>query len=228
MSKTILIGGFGTGISVGVAEKFGAEGYAVALVARNADRLAAGVKDLEAKGIRAAGFRADLSDPKAVPGVVQQAREKLGPIAVLHWNAYGSGAGDLLTADPTDIRGPIDVAVTSLIAAVQAALPDLRATKGAVLATNGNLGLLDPRFDAAGVEWNAMGLSVANAAKHKLLRLLSVKLKPDGVYVGEVVVLGTIKGTPWDSGSASIEGSAVAAKFWQIFTERRELSVQIS
>jgi len=227
MSKTILVSGFGTGISVGVAEKFGGEGFAVALVARNGDRLAAGVKALEGKGIRAAAFQADLSDPKAVKAVVQKAHDELGPIEVVHWNAYGGGGGDLLTADPTELRAIVGVAVTSLIAAVQAALPDLRATKGAVLVTNGGFGLLDPQVDAAAVQYSAMGLAVANAAKHKLVRLLALKLKPDGVYVGEVMVLGTIKGTAWDNGGPSIEGAAVGAKFWQLFSERREVTAKI-
>ena len=36
MSKTIVVVGFGPGISTAVAEKFGAGGFSVALVARNA------------------------------------------------------------------------------------------------------------------------------------------------------------------------------------------------
>ena len=52
MTKTIIVGGYGPGIATSVAEKFGSQGYAVALVARNAERLAAGVKALEAKGIK--------------------------------------------------------------------------------------------------------------------------------------------------------------------------------
>jgi len=36
MAKTILISGYGPGISSAIAEKFGSEGYAVALAARNA------------------------------------------------------------------------------------------------------------------------------------------------------------------------------------------------
>jgi hypothetical protein len=117
--------------------------------------------------------------------------------------------------------------VTSLIATVQAAASDLRATKGAVLVTNGGLGLLDPAVDAIGVGWKAMGLSVANAAKHKLVRLLAEQLKPDGVYVGEVAVLQPVKGTLWDSGSATLEASTIAEKFWQIYSERRPLTVQV-
>jgi NADP-dependent 3-hydroxy acid dehydrogenase YdfG len=227
MAKTILICGFGTGISVALAEKFGAEGFAVALAARTAERLDAGVKALEAKGIKAAGFQADLADVKAVPGLLERVRAKLGPIDVVEWNAYTSGAGDLLAVDASELRTPLDVAVTSLLATVQAALPDLRANKGAVLVTNGGLGLSDDQVDASAVQWKSSGLAIANAAKHKLVRLLSKQLAPEGVYIGEVMVMNAVKGTAWDNGSSQLEASAIADRFWQLYRERRELSVQI-
>ena len=53
------------------------------------------------------------------------------------------------------------------------------------------------------------------------------QLEPDGIYVGEVTVLTAVKGTAWDNGSSKLEASAIAAKFWQLYTERRELSVPI-
>lgn len=227
MAKTILINGFGPGISKAVAEKFGAEGYAVGLVARNAERLAAGVKELEAKGVKAVAIQGDLGDVNGAREVVKKTREKLGAIGVVQWNAYASGAGDLLTSDPSEVQGQLNVAVPSLIATVQEALADLRAAKGAVLVTNGGLGLPDEQVDAAAVKWKAMGLAIANAAKHKLVRLLAEQLKPDGVYVGEVMVLASVKGTAWDSGSATLEAATIANKFWQIYTERRELSVKV-
>jgi NADP-dependent 3-hydroxy acid dehydrogenase YdfG len=185
------------------------------------------VKGLEAKGIKAAGFQVDLAELTAIPKLVKDVQSTLGPIDVVQWNAYGSGAGDFLTNDPAEVRIPIDLAVTSLIAVVQAALPDLRARKGAVLVTNGGLGFLDPAVDTMGVQWKAMGLAVANAAKQKLVRLLAEQLKPDGVYVGEVVVLTVVKGTAWDQGNATLEASTIAEKFWQIYSERRELSVKV-
>ncbi len=227
MAKTVLISGYGTGISHAVAEQFGAQGFALALAARSPERLADGVKALEAKGYKAAAFPADLTDHAAIAKLVNDVRSKLGPIDVLHWNVYGSGAGDFLTANPAEVRAPFDLAVTSLIAAVQAALPDLRARKGAVLVTNGGLGLLDPAVDTMGVQWKAMGLAVANTAKHKLVRLLAEQLKADGVYVGEVVVLAVVKGTAWDQGNATLEASTIAGKFWQIYSDRRELSVHV-
>jgi NAD(P)-dependent dehydrogenase (short-subunit alcohol dehydrogenase family) len=224
----MIVGGYGSGISKAVAEKFGAQGFAVALVARGADKLAAGVKELEGKGIKAAGFPANLGDPPAAREAVKKVRAALGPITVLQWTAYAGGAGDLTTAEPEAIRGVLDVGITGFLAAVQEALPDLRKEKeAAVLVANGGLGYFDPKADIAGVQWNAMGTSVVNAAKHKLAGLLFQKLAPDNVYVGEVMVLGSVKGTASDSGQATIEASAVAAKFWDIYKARGELTGQV-
>jgi NAD(P)-dependent dehydrogenase (short-subunit alcohol dehydrogenase family) len=230
MSKTIVIVGFGTGISTAVAEKFGAEGLSVAIVARNEAHLAAGVAALSAKGVTAAAFAADASDPAAVRAALGKVRAKLGPITVIHWNAYGgTEAGDLATTDPAAVRGVFDVAVIGLLAAVQEALPDLKDAKdGAVLVTNGAFGELSEQMDAYAVGMKSMGVALANAAKHKLVGLLSHRLKNDGVYVGEVMVAGVIKGTRFDSGASdTIKASTVADRFWELYRARGETRARV-
>jgi len=229
MAKTIVVVGFGPGISTAVAEKFGSAGFSVALVARNAERLAAGVKALKAKGIEAAAFPADAGDPVAIRDAVAKARA-LGPITVLQWNAYGgAAAGDLAVADPAQVRDIFAVAIVGLIAAVQEALVDLKkANDGAVLVTNGAFGEVNPQMDGFAVSAKAMGLAVANAAKHKLVGLLGQRLKDDGIFVGEVMVAGTVKGTAWDRGEASIVPRTVANKFWELYTGRGEARARIT
>ena len=189
MARTILVAGYGPGISAAVAAKFGAEGFQVAVAGRNAEKLAAGVKVLEAKGIKAAAFAADSGDPTAVRGVVEQVRAGLGPISVIEWTAYTAGnvAGDILTASAEEVRSLFDVSVCGLVAAVQAALADSKSQKGALLVTNGGAGFIDPAMDAMLVQYGLMGLGVANAAKHKLVGLLAKKLEADGIYVGEIL-----------------------------------------
>ena len=229
MSKTILICGHGPGISDSVAKRFGAEGFSVALVARSAQKLEAAAKSLREQGIKVEGFAADLGDTNAVTSMVEQARAKLGPITVIHWNAYAGLAGDLTTASPEDFRASIDVSVTGLIAAVQASLPDLKSQKeAAVLITGGGLAFYDPKIDLMATQWNAMGLAVSKAAQHKLAGLLSAKLAGDGIYVGEVVVLGAVKGTTFDRGNATLEPAAIAETFWKNYQERTTLSVNFS
>ncbi|HVT07765.1 MAG TPA: SDR family NAD(P)-dependent oxidoreductase [Polyangia bacterium] len=228
MAKTILVSGYGPGISTAVAERFGAEGFAVALAARNAERLAAGVKALEAKGIRAAAFPTDVSDPTAARALVGKVRAALGPLTAIEWTAYSGAAGDLLAAEVADVRTALDVAVTSLLAVVREALPDLKTQKdAAVLVVNGGLGYFDPQVDAMAVQWGSMGLAVANAAKHKLVGLLSQKLKADGVYVGEAMVLGLVKGTAFDTGNATIDPKTVAGKLWDLYRARDRVTAEI-
>lgn len=227
MTKTIIVAGFGPGISTGVAERFGREGFTVALVGRNPERLAAGVQALAAKGIHAQAFPADLGNADEARAVVERVRAALGPITVLHWNAYAGRAGDLLAASVEDVRAALEIATVSLTAAVQAALADLRSEQGALLVTNGGFGLPLDAVDEAGVKYNAMGLSVANAAKHKLVRLLATRLARDGVYVGEVMVTGSVKGTAFDQGNATLEPAKLGDAFWKLYSERGERRVTV-
>lgn len=44
------------------------------------------------------------------------------------------------------------------------------------MVTNGGFGFFDPKVDAMAVQRSSMGLAIANAAKHKLIGLLSEKL----------------------------------------------------
>jgi len=223
MAKAILVVGYGPGISSAVAETFGRAGFAVGLVARNPERLAAGVKALGDKGVTAAAFPADASDAAALRAAIGKARSELGPITVLHWNAYGGEPGDVLAAGPETVRGYFAVAVGGLVAAVQATHEDLKASKeGAVLVTNGGLADLSPAVDAYAVNAGFAGLALANAAKHKLVGLLAQRLRDDGIFVGEVTVGSLVKGTAWDNGSATLEPSAVAEAFLRLYRERGE------
>jgi len=227
MSKTIVVIGFGPGISTAVAERFGAEGFSVALVARNQARLDEGVQALKAKGVAAAAFTADAGDPGSIRAAFGKARGAFGPITVINWNAYGGGAeaGDLLATDPAAVKGVFDVAVVGLLAAVQEALPDLKSGgDGAVLVTNGAYGEIGPQIDALATTAKVMGLALGNAAKNKLVGLLAERLKGDGVYVGEVMVAGIVK----SPSGGTIEPSTIAGQFWALYQARSEIRARVS
>jgi len=224
--KTILVCGHGPGISNAVAKKFAAEGFAVGLVARSKDKLEAAAAELAKGGAKAKALPCDLSDPAAVKAMVAAGRDALGPIAAIHWNAYAGGAGDLTTADPAGIRRAFDVSVTGMVAATQAALADLEAQKGALLVTGGGFAFYDKQVDAMAVQFNAMDLAIGKAAQHKAVGLLHEKLAPKGVYVGEVVVMGVVKGTAFDAGGhGTLEAPAIANKLWELYAKRSERTV---
>jgi len=230
MSKTIVVIGYGPGVSTSVAEKFGAEGFSVALVARGEAKLSAGVEALKAKGITAGAFPADASDPAQVRAAIAKAGAALGPIGAIHWNAYsGHDFGDLLTVDPATLPSLFDVGLTGLLSAVQAALPDLKAAgDGAVLVTNGAFGELNPMIDTIVIAMGVSGVALANAAKAKLVGLLSARLAAEGVYVGEVTIAGVVKGTGSESpGIPVLEGADIAAAFWALYKGRGEVRARV-
>lgn len=228
MAKTIIVCGHGVGISDAVANKFGGEGFHLALVARSGDKLEKAQGVLAGRGITAVAFPTDLSDPNAAKALVKRVTERLGPITAIHWNAYANVAGNVMQADANALQTVFNVAVTSLALVVQEAYADLKAANGAVLVTNGGLGLFDPQIDAMAVQGNSMGLAIANAAKHKLVGLLTKALQTDGITVGEVVVLGLVKGTSWDQGNATVEPRAVAEKFWEMYSKHASQVVTMS
>ena len=204
--------------------------FSVALVGRNEERLAEGVKALKAKGIDAAAFRADAGDPAAVRAAIGKARATLGPIAVLQWTGLRRRRGGR-PRDRRRRRGRRCLRRRrrrAHTAAVQEALPDLKASKeGAVLVTNGAFGDNSLQMDELAANFKAMGLALANAAKHKLVGLLAQRLKGDGIYVGEVMVAGTVKGTAWDRGNANLDPGVIAAKFWELYEARGEIRARV-
>jgi hypothetical protein len=148
----------------------------------------------------------------------------------LHWNAFGGGeAGDLAVADLSIVRGLFDIAVVGLLAAVQESLPDLRGSKhGAVLITNGAYGDLTPQMDSYVVSQKTMGIALANAAKSKLVGLLAERLKRESVYVGEVTIAATVKGSSYDHGDATLSPAVVADRFWELYQARGEVRARVS
>ena len=228
MSRTLMICGYGSGISSSVARHFGEQGFALALVARSSDKLEAGVATLREAGLEARAFTCDLGDPDAVATLVADVRSGLGPITAIHWNAYVGAAGDLTTCSAAELRQNFDVGVTGLVVAVQAALPDLEAQGGAVLITGGGFAKDVDAVNANIVNWNCMGLGLTKAAQHKLAGVLHHKLAAKGVYVGEVVVLGAVAGTAFARGGGGLDPDGIAAAFWRLYSERDVISLDYS
>jgi NADP-dependent 3-hydroxy acid dehydrogenase YdfG len=224
--KTIVVCGHGPGISDALARRFGKAGYQIALVSRTKAKLDAAAERFQAQDVAAKGFACDLGDAAAVKALFADVQKSLGPATVVHWNAYHGSAGDLMSASADELRAAFNVSVTGLVAAVQAAVPQMIGQHNpAVLVTGGGFSMYDDAVDKLIVDINTMGLAIAKTAQHKTVRLLHRKLAGRGIYVGEVTVLGMVKGTAFDRGNATLHAETVAASFWKIFNDRDVVSV---
>jgi len=226
---TFIAFGYGPGISHATAQRFAREGYTIALVGRSTERLADGVARFKADGIVATAYEADASDPALVREAVARIRKELGPISAVLWTAFRGGAvRNVLDTAPEDVTGAFGVGVSGLLACTQAALDDLKSsTEAAILVANGALGDNTSQADAYAKMLSNDGVALENAAKSKLVGILAERLRDDGIYVGEVTIVGSVKGTA-TAISGAIEPSKIADLFWSLTRSRDKTRVRIS
>lgn len=222
--KAILILGVGPGISTSVAKRFGKEGYTVGLasLALADAQKAKGV--LDKMKITSFAFEFEASDPASVAACVVAAKQAMGRISVLHYNAYAMHGGKIIGGDPTGIARCCGVTCTGLVAAVQQLHGDLKRSKGAILVTSSGAAAtgvpdgVDKFLSGIG----ATGYFVSKCAQHKLIALLHHTLKPDGIFVGKVNVNAIVKNTAWDDGTAKIHPDTVGEAIWQLLVARKD------
>ena len=196
-SATIIIAGYGPGISNAVATKFGKEkGYSVALLSRSQSKLDKAAHDLAGLGVKAQGFAVDLTDSAAVLKTIQAVQEALGDVHVLFWNGGALINKGALEATGDDYQSTFRSHVESLAVSANALQHELEKSKGAILVTGGGLSLETDEFVDMAVQWGLATAAVAKAAQRKLVHILHRALKPRGVFVGEVTVHAVVRGTP--------------------------------
>jgi NAD(P)-dependent dehydrogenase (short-subunit alcohol dehydrogenase family) len=225
----LIVFGYGPGISHATAERFARGGYSLALVARSADRLADGVAGLKASGIEATAYQSDAANPAAIRSTIGAIQSDLGTVSAVLWTAFRSGeVTNVLSTRPEDIERAFDIGVTGLLTCVQEVLDDLKSSRGAaILVANGALGEHTSQADAFSKLLDNDGVSLENAAKSKLVGLLAERLREADIYVGEVTIAGSVKGTATATPTA-IEPSEIAETFWTLVQARDRSRVRIT
>jgi NAD(P)-dependent dehydrogenase (short-subunit alcohol dehydrogenase family) len=85
--KVVLVTGGSSGIGLATAHRLAAAGATTIIVARDADKLEAARRQIEAKGHAAIAYSADIADPEQCAGLVKTLIEKHGPVDILINNA---------------------------------------------------------------------------------------------------------------------------------------------
>lgn len=198
-----LILGAGAGNGAAIARKFGRGGYEVIVAARRKGEMERLVAILHGEGISAMPAVIDATDPAAVAKSVAS----LAPLEVLVYNAAGVTMATPTALTPAQLASDLTVSVVSALAAAQAAVPAMIAAKrGAILFTGGGFAL-QPLASMA-------SLGIGKAAIRNLAFSLAEELRPNGIRVGTVTILGMVKpGTVFDPGR-------IADAFWQLHEDR--------
>jgi NADP-dependent 3-hydroxy acid dehydrogenase YdfG len=120
-----LVTGASSGIGEATARELAAQGAAVALVARRADRLRELASEIDAGGGSALAIEADVGERDQAESAVAEAVSKLGRLDVLVNNAGVMLLGPIVDAPVEEWERMIEVNVLGLLYTARAALPHL-------------------------------------------------------------------------------------------------------
>ena len=186
--KRVLVTGASKGIGLGIAKGFHAEGCKVVSNGRDAVKLTSSI----AKRKDWLGVAGDVTDPMKARDLVQQAVYLLGGIDILVCNV-GSGK----SAPPgqesfSDWQKSLSVNLLSATNMVEAAVAELRKTKGVIVCISSICGLEVIR--GAPVTY-----SVAKAALNAFIRGIALPLGEDGIRINGIAPGNILfKDSVWD------------------------------
>jgi NAD(P)-dependent dehydrogenase (short-subunit alcohol dehydrogenase family) len=80
--------------------------------------------------------------------MIHQVRTRLGPIGILHWNAFMDVEGSLMSMAISDLSQSLAVRVVGYVLTLQQCIADLQAHQGSVLVSSGIMALNAPKIDA--------------------------------------------------------------------------------
>jgi NADP-dependent 3-hydroxy acid dehydrogenase YdfG len=176
-----LVTGVGPGTGAALARRFAEGGYRVAMLARDASRLAA----LEAEIPGSIAVACDVADPAAL----HRAVDKVGPPKVVVHNAVGGAFGAFRDIDPAILQHNFDVNVMALLHLARLTSPAMvEAGEGAIIVT-GNTSALRGKANFA-------GFAPTKAAQRILAESMARDLGPKGVHVAYLVIDAVIN-VPW-------------------------------
>ncbi|MEX5631524.1 SDR family oxidoreductase [Parafrankia sp. FMc2] len=125
MSRVAVVTGAASGIGLGVAEQFVADGYHVALLDRDGDAAGAAAERLAAVGARTLAVAVDVGDREAVQAAFEQVHTALGPTEILVTSAGIESFVPLLDLTPQAWDHMLAVNLTGTFSCVQAAVPGM-------------------------------------------------------------------------------------------------------
>ncbi|MGW7238950.1 SDR family NAD(P)-dependent oxidoreductase [Streptomyces sp. NPDC054804] len=208
--SSVAIVGAGPGLGAAVARRFGQEGYGVALIARDGERLDGIAGELSGLGVEARGYSADVRDPLALAGALERAAEELGTVEVLQYSPVPQRdfMRPVLETTHADLLGPVEFSVYGPVAAVQQVLPGMRELgRGTILLVNGGTAVI-PHPDRAGT-------SIAFAAESAYGHLLHDRLAGEGIHVAQLIIPGAIV-----AGHPRKDPAVLADTLWAIHRDR--------
>lgn len=215
--KNVVVIGAGAGLGNAVARRFGREGYRALLVARNAESLKSYERELEGEGMEARGFAADVTDIEQLDRTIDDIKSEFGEPDVVVYNVGITAPDDAPYAEtgPTaeSLNHHFATDVTGAYETIRKFATDEFGAKGGSIILTGGIAGATP-FQGF------LSLALDKAAIHNLAVYENEKLKDRGIFVGTVMVCGTI------GGDEHFAPANIAERFWDMAQNRSDVEVK--
>jgi NAD(P)-dependent dehydrogenase (short-subunit alcohol dehydrogenase family) len=176
-ARRALVTGVGPGVGLSTVKRFIEGGYAVAMLARDADRL----RRFEAELTGTKAFPADVSDPAQLDTALDAAEAHFGvPDVVVH-NAVGAVFGDFMQIDPASLQQNFATNVMAMLHLARRLAPAMIEAGGGSIVVTGNTSALRGKADYA-------GFAPTKAAQRILAESIARDVGPKGVHVAYLVI----------------------------------------
>jgi NAD(P)-dependent dehydrogenase (short-subunit alcohol dehydrogenase family) len=172
-----LVTGVGPGTGAAIARRFSRGGYAVAMLARNRNRL----DELAREIPNARAYPCDVTDEAALDAAITAVRADLGAPKVLIHNAVGGAFGNFMEIEPEVLNRNFQVNTMALLYLARRLAPAMVAAKEGAIIASGNTSALrgKPAF---------AGFAPTKAAQRILAESIARELGPKGVHVAYVLI----------------------------------------
>jgi len=185
MKPLAIVTGVGPGTGSSLVRKFAAEGCRVAMIARDADRLAGLAQEIE----DAVAVPTDVSDASAFVAVLEDLVARFGAPKVVVHNAVGGAFGTFLDVEPAVLEQNFQTNVMALFHMARTLTPKMIEAGGGSLIVTGNTSALRGRANFA-------GFAPTKAAQRILAEAIAREVGPRGVHVAYLVIDAVID-VPW-------------------------------
>ncbi len=208
-----LVTGVGPGTGAAVVRRFAQGGYRVAMLARDADRLAALEKEIPGT----IAVPCDVTDPTAL----EQAVATVGMPQVVVHNAVGGAFGSFMEIEPATLQKNFDINTMALYHLARLTTPAMVAAGEGALIVTGNTSAMRGSAGFA-------GFAPTKAAQRILAESLARDLGPKGVHVAYLIIDAVID-VPWQrerlpdaADDFFISPASIADEVWHLAQQPRD------
>ena len=216
--KVAAVLGVGPGLGATVARRFAREGFAVGLMARGEESLAAAREEVEALGGTALAVTTDATDAVSVASSFDRVREELGEPEVFVYNAGAFQMGGILELSPEQFDDCFRANCSGAFYGAQQVLPAMvERERGTIILTGATAALRGSARFAA--------LATGKSGLRALAQSMAREFGPQGIHVAHVIIDGQIntprlrEAQPDREESTTLSPESIAETYWQLHAQ---------